>query len=121
MSETTDNTSHTLIDTLPEGPYLVFAVHPGDECLGLWGTLALASSKNIPIGIVFMGNDGIQAECEPAARLVAEKLGIEKCWFWQLPDSAIQAEQALYDRVVAIIQSWQPTTIFVPSPETQQT
>ncbi|OAD19283.1 hypothetical protein THIOM_005089, partial [Candidatus Thiomargarita nelsonii] len=55
MSESTDYTSRTLVNTLPEGPYLVFATYPGDESLGLGGTLALASQADISIGIVFVG------------------------------------------------------------------
>jgi len=121
MSESTNHTSPTLVNTLPEGPYLVFATHPGDESLGLGGTLTLASQAGISIAIVFLG-DCHEADCQQAARLAAEKLGVEKCWFWQLADSAIQPEQALYDRVVTVIQSWQPATIFAPYPvETQQT
>ncbi|OAD19284.1 glycosyl transferase group 2 family protein [Candidatus Thiomargarita nelsonii] len=84
--------------------------------MGLGGTLALASQADISIGIVFVGS----CHCEPAARLAADKLGVEKGWFWCLTDSAIQPEQALYDRVVTVIQSWQPATIFAPFPEKTQ-
>ena len=104
---------------LPAGPYLVFAPHADDETLGLGGTLVLASRKGIPATVVVL-TDGAQGgevqKRREEARAACKILGVRDLCFWDFPDRHLHCHPNAIAKIVGMVSSIAPGTVFFPSP-----
>lgn len=122
------------IDARSLGRTLVLAPHPDDESLGCGGTLALLRRAGFSVHVIFM-SDGTQSHPNsatyPAERLrdlreseameALRALGIseKEATFLRLPDRHVPVGDApgfpeVVGQLVAILQSFAPTTVLVP-------
>ena len=103
---------------IPEGPYLVLAPHPDDESLGMGGTIAIASAKNVDIYIIFAtdgekGGDPVVRKME--SEVASKMLGVKKTFHLNLPDRKVFNSRFTGDIISDIIKEVQPKTVFMPS------
>ena len=103
---------------------LVFAPHPDDEILGCGGTLALLARLGCPIRVVIV-TDGAGAGGLPEGAATVRKeesrrglkmIGIEDVVFLDEPDGAFRATAAFDETIRALLSSFRPDTILMPSP-----
>lgn len=106
---------------------LVLAPHPDDETIGCGGALALHRAHGDPVKVLVL-TDGALAERpngggpdyialrEQEARSALAILGIEEVEFWRLADRALTADAATVARLVAALEAYRPTLLYVPSP-----
>jgi LmbE family N-acetylglucosaminyl deacetylase len=107
---------------------LVLAPHPDDESLGCGGSLILHARHHDPVKVVFMtdgaagdvGNryprDEYVALRQREARQAGEVLGISDLEFWNLPDGELSPYGAPLDRLVRLLEDYQPSLVYAPSP-----
>jgi LmbE family N-acetylglucosaminyl deacetylase/glycosyltransferase involved in cell wall biosynthesis len=106
---------------------LVLAPHPDDETIGCGGALALHRAHGDPVKVLVL-TDGARAEGPDArgadyialrereARAALAVLRIEEVEFWRLPDRSLTVEPATVARLVAVLQEYRPTLLYLPSP-----
>jgi len=106
---------------------LVLAPHPDDETIGCGGALALHRAHGDPVKVLVL-TDGALAEGpdaggpdyialrEQEARAALAILGIEEVEFWRLADRALAADATTVARLVAALEAYRPTLLYVPSP-----
>jgi LmbE family N-acetylglucosaminyl deacetylase len=111
------------------GRVLVFAAHPGDELVGLGGTLALHAEQEDPVHVIvaFDGRTrdprGLHAGAELAERRRAEalaggaRIGLTDFEFWDYPEGREPTPDELFfaARLFAErIRELQPRTLYAP-------
>lgn len=104
--------------TLPEGRYLVFAPHPDDESLGMGGTIALATSKGIPVHVVFITNGDMGGNPDirkKEAQKASDVLGIDKVFYLNMGDRKVGSEKLPEQFLDEIITITDPSVLFLPS------
>lgn len=106
---------------------LVFAPHPDDEILGCGGTLALLRSKNCPVRVVvvtdgaagdphnYAAGDVVQVR-QMETRAALKLIGVEDVVFWDEPDGNFHGSTEFTRKVVAAVEEFGPTWLFLPSP-----
>jgi LmbE family N-acetylglucosaminyl deacetylase/GT2 family glycosyltransferase len=107
---------------------LVLAPHPDDESLGCGGAIILHRDAGDPVKIVVLtdGGEGRRAEGMSRADYVelreqetvkaAQILGTADVEFWRLPDRQLEREPFALGRLVALLEQYRPTLVYVPSP-----
>lgn len=107
---------------------LLLAPHPDDETIGCGGSLALHQSHDDPVKVIVL-TDGGYAEGwdvdreeyiairEQETRLAMSVLGVSDVEFWRLPDRGLIVEAASVGRLVATLKDYQPTLLYIPSPQ----
>ncbi|MEW5766872.1 MAG: PIG-L family deacetylase [bacterium] len=108
---------------------LVFSPHPDDETLGCGGTIIKKRQSATPVKVVFMADgrsshqssklrpDELAERREAEAREAGQILGLNKedICFLRYPDRGLFRYQVqAKERVVEIIEDFQPEEIFVP-------
>lgn len=105
--------------SLPTGPYLVFAPHPDDETFGMGGTIALASCAGIEVSVVIVTDGSVDGDVNKRiseTRKAAAVLGVNKLDFWGIKDREVYKSDAFKKKILRVLKTLQPQTIFVPSP-----
>ncbi|MEA3436425.1 MAG: PIG-L family deacetylase, partial [Thermodesulfobacteriota bacterium] len=104
---------------LPEGPYLVFAIHPDDETIGMGGTIALASQKDISVTVVVITDGAESGETrvmQVEARAAADLLGVNELIFLGFSDRQVDSLNLAALDILNLINKTGARTIFLPSP-----
>ncbi len=104
--------------SLPPGPLLVFAPHPDDETLGMGGTIALAVAAGKEVYLVLATNGeqgGDHHVRQKEVVMAAQILGINNIYYLNIPDRGIFSTPFPEDRIVEIMSTIQPATLFLPS------
>lgn len=110
----------------PEGPWLVFSVHPEDATLGMGGSLLLAAQQGKDVTLVVLTAGSAQGnEVEPASALhtrereateVARMLQVKTIQFWGQSGRRLRTNPDLVDRAAELIRQVEPRSVFFPSP-----
>ena len=109
------------------GRILVISPHPDDESLGCGGTIRTHVEMGDAVKVVFLTSgesgghevppDQAGPLREKEARRACEILGVDAIEFWQEPDGALRVSRHVVDRLVALIESDRPGTVFVTHPD----
>lgn len=109
------------VSPLPPGPWLVFAPHADDETIGMGGSLARAAAEGIATEVVIMtdgalgGSGAGLAELRRAeAREACARLGVRKLHFLDEPDRGLALEEALLERLCALMVESGAASVFFP-------
>jgi LmbE family N-acetylglucosaminyl deacetylase/glycosyltransferase involved in cell wall biosynthesis len=107
---------------------LVLAPHPDDESLGCGGALILHARHHDPVKVVVL-TDGAAGDAgnryrrdeyialrQREAREACDVLGIADLEFWSFPDGELTPDGAPLDRLVRLLDGYQPTLVYAPSP-----
>ena len=105
---------------------MVFAPHPDDECIGCGGTLALLANRpgvEIKVVLVTNGDGGAQSpelemgpRREQEMRNALQVLGIDALEGMGVLDGRFTLDTALSLRINALLDSFKPNWVFLPSP-----
>ncbi|AKF24204.1 hypothetical protein YH65_01425 [Sulfurovum lithotrophicum] len=107
------------VSEIPAGPSLVFAPHPDDETFGLGGTILKMTDKKQIVNVVMMTDGamgGAQEERREELRKATEILGVGECYFFGAPDQGLEVNPDTIQRVVDLIEKYQPRNVFFTSP-----
>lgn len=102
-----------LVPTVTGPRCLVIAPHPDDESIGCGGTIIYLIRKGVDVHVVFLTCDEWSLRGREAASAL-RCLGVTKYEFFNLPDNRIQIDHAVRSKMSELIQSWDPTSYFVP-------
>ena len=103
---------------IPEGPYLVFAPHPDDETLGMGGTIALATQRQIQVSIVVLtdgSKEGSAEERKAEARAASAVLGVSRIDFLDIEDRKLNKTNLIDKGFRELLVDIKPKSIFIPS------
>lgn len=102
---------------------LVLAPHPDDEVFGCGGLLALAAQRRARVRVVVATDGGAggsaavrEHECRAATRMLLGAEAEDALEFWRLPDRGLHTDDALRARIAALVASFAPNAVVVPSP-----
>jgi LmbE family N-acetylglucosaminyl deacetylase len=108
---------------------VVVSPHPDDETLGVGGTLLQHAANGDRAHVIFMtsgeqGGQGLSPEetrviREDEAARAAAILGLAGIEFWHEPDGALDASDALIERLASRIAELAPTWLYAPHPAEQ--
>ncbi|NJN45511.1 MAG: glycosyltransferase [Candidatus Competibacteraceae bacterium] len=109
---------------------LVLAPHPDDESLGCGSAIRLHRNNQDPVKVVFV-TDGSRGDFkqdyarddyvrlrETEAQEAGRVLGVEVADidFWRIEDRTLVATETLINRLVVLLQHYQPELVYAPSP-----
>lgn len=101
---------------------LCLAPHPDDEVLGCGGTLALHAGRGDAVRVVILtdgspdGDEQVAAAREAESRAAGRQLGLSDYVFLDYRDGKLGAQWDLVERVVAIMEAFDPDLVYGPSP-----
>ncbi|MGH7966210.1 MAG: PIG-L family deacetylase, partial [Candidatus Binatia bacterium] len=107
---------------------LVLSPHPDDESIGCGGAIALHRRKGDPVKVVFLtdGRRGDETQRydpqvyiamrQREARAAGAVLGVTDMEFWNEPDRGLLPDSATLQRLVTLLDNYQPSLIYAPSP-----
>jgi len=111
---------------VPEGPWLVFSVHPKDAMFGMGGSLLLAEQQGTEVTMVILTNvsvgdsapetESARQTREQEEREVARLLHVGDVQFWGQSGRLLRPISVPVSRVAELIQQVEPRSIFFPSP-----
>lgn len=107
---------------------LLLAPHPDDETIGCGGSLVLHQSHGDPVKVIVLTDGAFVGEVEvdreeyaalreQETRLAMSVLGVKDVEFWRLPDRGLVVEAGSVSRLVATLKAYQPTLLYLPSPQ----